>query len=93
MTKEQEEKAKQLAREHWEYLCKVLKTHNAPTDAIDTIGFHYKTAFIHGFKHGIEYTEDEINHEIEELETSIKARKNVSNDLYGYFIDKDLKNV
>ena len=55
MNREQEEKAKQIAKEHWEYLCKVLKTHNVDNRLIDIVGFHYKTSFIHGWKHSFEY--------------------------------------
>jgi len=67
MTKEQEEKAKQLAREHWEYLCKVLKTHSVSNNIIDIVGFHYKTAFIHGFKHGIEYYSETLDRTISKI--------------------------
>ena len=47
------EKAKELADKHWEYLGGVLMLisgHNK--EQIATIQYHYKTAFIHGYKHG-----------------------------------------
>jgi len=47
--------AEKLAKEHWEYLAKVLRLHKVNEEEIHKIGFHYKTAFIHGMKHGIEY--------------------------------------
>lgn len=52
------EKAKQLAQEHWNYLEQLLLTHNIPVEQINIIGFHYKTAFIHGYKHSQEDCED-----------------------------------
>jgi hypothetical protein len=47
------EKAKSawvLADEHWGYVKEVLELHGARE--IQAIGWHYKTAFIHGYKHG-----------------------------------------
>ena len=48
------EKAKQLSREHWTYIKQLLLTHGVPIEQVNVIGFHYKTAFIHGYKHGKE---------------------------------------
>lgn len=46
--------AKDLADAHWSYVKEVLGLH-VPNDAvIGEIGFHYKSAFIHGYKHGKE---------------------------------------
>ncbi len=42
---------KKLAEEHWDYVSKVLKTHGEDEKTIAKIGFHYKTAFVHGAKH------------------------------------------
>jgi len=41
----------ELAKAHWEYVKNLLINHGI----IDTdqIGFHYKSAFIHGYKHGV----------------------------------------
>ena len=47
-------KGKQLAEAHWEYIEKLMKQHGEEQTTIDLIGFHYKTAMIHGYKHGKE---------------------------------------
>lgn len=43
-----------LSNEHWLYVKSVLKTHKIKSDIMNIIEFHYKTAFIHGYKHGVE---------------------------------------
>ena len=43
----------QQAEAHWKYVESVLEAHGVASEA-EVIGFHYKTAFIHGFKHGVE---------------------------------------
>lgn len=45
--------SKQLADEHWEYIEALLKAHEEEYN-IKQIEFHYKSAFIHGYKHAIE---------------------------------------
>ena len=53
------DRAKQLSREHWAYIRRLLKAHKLSAFIIKLIGFHYRTAFIHGYKHAIEdYLED-----------------------------------
>jgi len=47
--------AQELAEEHWNYVENLLKAHKISKAEIGTIGFHYKTAFVHGFKHGVEW--------------------------------------
>ena len=43
-----------LAEDHWKYIEALLKAHQLnPTD-ISVVGFHYRSAFIHGYKHGQE---------------------------------------
>ena len=43
--------AKEMANAHWSYIRQML-VHDQLTDIeIERIGFHYKTAFEHGFKH------------------------------------------
>jgi hypothetical protein len=42
----------ELADNHWGYVESVLKQHGAPEDIIEASGFHYRTAFCHGYKHG-----------------------------------------
>ena len=45
---------KETALDHWEYVKSVLEAHGEDADVIEKCGFHYKTAFEHGWKHGIE---------------------------------------
>ena len=47
-------KSTKLAKEHCEYISKVLKIHQEDEILISLIELHYKTAFIHGYKHGQE---------------------------------------
>ena len=47
-------KSTKLAKEHWEYISKVLKIHQADEILISLIELHYTTSFIHGYKHGQE---------------------------------------
>lgn len=56
-----ETKSVQLATEHWEYIKDLLLTHKVPLEIVNLCGFHYQTAFIHGWKHGIEYLEESTN--------------------------------
>ena len=51
-------RGEQLADDHWKYIKSLLKRHNLPDDQLNIIEFHYITAFIHGFKHGQEETDD-----------------------------------
>lgn len=63
MNKEQTEKSIELADAHWNYyVSKILFAHNIPIEVINICGFHYKSAFVHGFKHGIEHwiSEDQM---------------------------------
>lgn len=48
------EPAKKLAEDHWSYVQDVLASHGVDAETIKTSEFHYKSAFIHGFKHGVE---------------------------------------
>jgi hypothetical protein len=47
-------KANNLAQKHWEYVKSLLLAHDLSEKDAEQIGFHYKTAFVHGFKHGME---------------------------------------
>lgn len=46
--------AKQIADEHWDFIKQLLETHGENPEIIQKIGFHYKTALIHGYGHGKE---------------------------------------
>lgn len=48
------ERADTLVRDHWEYIQALLLVQNCDEDDLKMIEFHYKTAFLHGYKHGIE---------------------------------------
>ena len=48
------DKAKELAKEHWEYIRAVLDTHGVDEEMIEAVKFHYITAFEHGWKHAKE---------------------------------------
>lgn len=39
---------------HWDYIREVLYTHDVGNDTINKIGFHYKSAMKHGYKHAKE---------------------------------------
>ena len=47
-----EQRAKELAEQHWKYIKSLLVNHSVNPAEIEIIGFHYKTAFLHGYKHG-----------------------------------------
>jgi hypothetical protein len=52
------EKSEALAKAHWGYVESVLLTHGLNSLFVKDIGFHYQTAFIHGYKHGVQDTEE-----------------------------------
>lgn len=47
----QKDRATVLADEHWDYIRSVLELHGR--EDLEEIGFHYKSAMIHGYKHGV----------------------------------------
>ena len=49
-----EDRAIKLAEEHWNYIDKLLELHAVEKELRDIISYHYKTAFIHGYKHAME---------------------------------------
>ena len=46
--------AKKLAEAHWDYIGEFLRIHGEDKKNIEIIGWHYRTALIHGYKHGQE---------------------------------------
>ncbi len=42
-----------LAQDHWDYIETLLYKHGLKFEILNVIGFHYKSAFIHGYKHGV----------------------------------------
>lgn len=58
-------KADELARQHWSYVCDLVRLHEDISDEddritmpsgkfLEIIGHHYRTAMVHGYKHGQE---------------------------------------
>jgi len=56
-----------LAVEHWDYVQAVIlnSESNIHPRLLDTIGFHYITAFKHGYGHGYENCEKKIREDVE----------------------------
>lgn len=46
--------AKALAEAHWGYVMRVLIEHDECEETVKKCAFHYVSAFVHGFKHGVE---------------------------------------
>ena len=43
-----------LIKDHWDYVHDLLESHNVDPQIVTTIGYHYRSAFRHGFKHAQE---------------------------------------
>ncbi len=43
-----------LADEHWAFIFDTLKVHEVNSEQIEIAKLHYKSAFIHGYKHAWE---------------------------------------
>ena len=41
-----------LAKEHWKFIKMMLNHTEETKGSIKTIGYYYRAAFIHGYKHG-----------------------------------------
>ena len=41
-----------LSEQHWEYVRGVLQAHGERPEVIEKCGWHYRSAFDHGYKHG-----------------------------------------
>jgi len=52
--KQEEEYLNKLIEDHWHYIAGILQY---TTSDVKEIGYHYKTAFRHGWKHHKEYIE------------------------------------
>lgn len=46
--------AERLASEHWAYVVALLTAHLEEVSDLSCMEFHYKTAFVHGYKHGLQ---------------------------------------
>jgi len=49
--------ATELADAHWSYVEELLMAHQVQAQKVDEAKFHYKSAFIHGYKHAMEEQE------------------------------------
>lgn len=45
--------AESLAARHWAYIGDLLTIHGIPSERIVENEFHYHSAFVHGYKHGV----------------------------------------
>lgn len=43
---------KELVDAHWKYVKGVLQVHRTPPEIVSQIEYHYRTAMLHGYKHG-----------------------------------------
>ena len=46
----------ELASAHWGYVKSLIELHGEDPVVIEKCGEHYRAAFVHGFKHGVEYS-------------------------------------
>lgn len=60
MTPETKARANDLAEAHWNHTEWILAVHNVTVAAIAACGYHYKTAFIRGYKHALEDAERDL---------------------------------
>ena len=44
-----------LIDSHWAYVEDLLETEGKDIEYIERVGFHYRSAMGHGFKHGVEW--------------------------------------
>jgi hypothetical protein len=51
-------KAAKLAADHWAYVRSMLLSHGEAHGVVTRCGFHYKAAFVHGWKHAMEEVMD-----------------------------------
>ena len=58
VTKEQMDEAKRQAMLHWKYIDELLETHLVSETEREITRFDYISAFVHGWKHGIESLEE-----------------------------------
>lgn len=71
--------AKEIAENHWEYIEKVILLEHLGPVNLDRIKFHYITALIHGFCHGVEAA-DRFHFHALRLDCDKEAILNVSGD-------------
>jgi hypothetical protein len=52
-----------LVDDHWKYVEGILKASTHDEYEVNLVGYHYKTAFLHGIKHALEATKGTIVNE------------------------------
>ena len=50
----------QLAAAHWQYVEGLLELHGVNAEDVEIIGWHYRAAMVHGFKHGMEAAKETV---------------------------------
>ena len=53
-----------LVDDHWKYVEGILKASTHDEYEVDLVGYHYKTAFLHGIKHALETKGTIVNEHI-----------------------------
>lgn len=53
MVKKTSEELKKMCDEHWKFIEDILLHHSVNEDEIKRIGFYYKSALFHGYKHAL----------------------------------------
>ena len=60
---EPKEDVEKLINNHWAYVKDVLEAHGTVPEDVKLAEFHYKTAFMHGYKHALEADKTNIDPE------------------------------
>jgi len=55
------ETVEELASAHWKFIKDLLIAHGENEETINKIDFHYKSAFVHGYKHCQQEVADDIS--------------------------------
>lgn len=77
MTEDQEKKAQELVEQHVKWFRDSIEPLNSNKLVFFNTLEQYLTSFmIHGFKHGIEYKQEEIAKTIELIETKVRTKLN-----------------
>lgn len=73
----------ELASAHWGYVKSLLELHGEEPGAIEKCGEHYQAAFVHGFKHGVDFCDetelDNIRDDLVDAALSGKSQSQLEN--------------
>ncbi len=67
------ERADELADAHWGYIKEVLQAHDVDEGEIQRIGFHWQSAFVHGYKHAQEDLFSKIQETVDSVSSSLQS--------------------